>query len=137
MKPTQQLNADAAFFFEHAGYSHTPLTETPEQGRTRCALNLAACEGIARNAGYSYQWEVDTEIDSSSFSDESPAWPLWQCLMFDCHGNVVQALGGVDFGPKGGPAGSDYRRVCEAELASQECDEVLATAATATPKQAP
>ena len=34
----------AEFFFTHAGYSYDPKTETPEQGRAKCAQRLAEAE---------------------------------------------------------------------------------------------
>lgn len=115
------------FFHEHAGYSYDPKTETKEAGRVRCALNLAAAEGIAREAGYTFEWSR-SDIDSSDFSKEQPAWPLYDCVMRDVKGAVVQSVSGCDFGKDAtGPYG-DYRRVVEAELAAEEVNVVLATA---------
>lgn len=50
------------FFLKHAGYSHNPATESPMQGRVRCARQLAAAERKARDMGISYQWEQDSEM---------------------------------------------------------------------------
>lgn len=118
------LTAAERFFWREAGYSYTPGKETPEQGRERCARNLAAAEGIAREAGYTFDWETDS-IDSSDWSDERPAWPQYVCLMRDAYGNAVQSLGGVGFGKDASGPYGDYRRVVEAELADQECSAVL------------
>lgn len=124
------LSVAARFFWTHAGYSwESARGETQAQGRKRCALNLAAAEGIAREAGYTFEWRVDQDSDSRDFSKSRPAWPLYECVMRDLAGEAAQSLGGVDFGRgASGPYG-DYRRVVEAELASQECAVVLASAA--------
>lgn len=104
------------FFMKHAGYSHGPK-ETPMQGRIRCARSLAKDEAEALKRGFSYAWDVDPCTDSSDFSDESPAWSLWQCCMLNSDGRIVNSLHGIDFGRDGTPWGDPYRRVVEAELA--------------------
>jgi hypothetical protein len=111
------MNKSETFFYDHAGYSYHPATETPEQGRIYCATQYAKAEAWARDAGLSFAWFQDPEIDSSDFSDEEPAWPLWECLVYNEDGEVIGALGGVDFGRDGSPRGDHYRRVVEAELA--------------------
>lgn len=123
---TSKLSAAARFFYVNAGHSYTPSKETEEEGRVRGALNLAAAESLAREAGYSFEWST-SDIDSSDYTDETPAWPLYDCIMRDINGKVVQCLGACDFGKDAdGPFG-DYRRVVEAELASEEIDTVLET----------
>lgn len=109
------------FFFRRAGYSYNPATQGEIAGRAAGALDLARAEYLAWDRGYTFHWEVD-DIDSSYFSDEQPPWRLWGCIMRDRDGNVVQSLGGIDFGRDGSPWGEPYRRVVEAELA---CEEVL------------
>lgn len=120
MYPTQPLNADAAFFFAHAGYSYGP-NETPEQGRTRIALEYELAERFGRTAGLSFEWEV-SDVDSSDFSYEKPAWTLYDCICRDDEGNVRASVGACDFGRDNGPYG-DYRRVIEAELACEVMDQ--------------
>jgi len=113
------MNADVKFFYTNAGYSFDPKKETAEQGRERCAINLAAAEGIARNAGVSFAWSRDIECSAEDQCEE------WQCLAYDAAGNVCGSLGAVDFGPDAGPYSSDYRRVVEAEIASECLDTIL------------
>lgn len=120
-----ELNADARFFYDNAGYSHNPNTETAEQGHVRSALSLAAAEGIARNAGVSFEWSVDEGTDSSEFSNKRPWYDLYVCIAYDAAGNVCGSLGGIDFGRDKGPRESDYRRVVEAELAAEYVDQTL------------
>lgn len=124
----EPMSVAARFFAEHAGYSYGP-GETPEQGRERCARNLAACEGIAREAGVSFAWSIDPDSDSSDWRDDCDAYAVWQCLAYDCKGQCVASLHAIDFGPDGSPYASDYRRVVEAELAAQYVDETLNHAA--------
>ena len=106
------------FFFENAGYSYNPATETREQGRAKCAAALARAERNARSAGIWFEWSLD-DLDSSEWSDERPSWAQYRCLAMNQSGRVVAALGGIDFGRDGTPSNSSYRRVVEAELATE------------------
>lgn len=54
------------FFYDHAGYSHGP-EETAEQGRERCARELAAAEAAALAAG----WWATTEEDPDVMDDDA------------------------------------------------------------------
>lgn len=105
------------FFKANAGYSYDPQLETPEQGKIKNARSLSKAERIARDKGYSFQWEIDQCCDSSEFSEELPSWELWSCLMIDSDGECVNSLHGIDFGRDGQPWGNSYKRVVEAELA--------------------
>ncbi len=115
MKP---IADSVRFFYNQSGYSYDPKTETREQGRMRGAKALAKAEQEARDAGYCYQWEHDN-VDSSEWSDETPPYVQWICIMRDADGKVLASLGGVDFGRDGEPWGNTYKRVVEAELASE------------------
>lgn len=101
------------FFQEHAGYI--------VGARALCAFNLAKASERAASDGMAFRWEVDQEIDSSDFSDETPAWELWTCVAYmdDERGDAccVASLCGIDFGRDGNPWNDPYRRVVEAELA--------------------
>jgi hypothetical protein len=114
------MNKDQQFFFDHAGYSYDPKTETPEQGRERCercAARLADAEMEGRRKGLSFQWSID-DIDSTSFTDEKPSWRLYQCVCTDRDGEVLASLGGIDLG-RNGDYSDPYCRVVEAELAME------------------
>lgn len=113
------LSADETFFYVRAGSSHNPAKETEQEGRARGAKQLAADELAARDGGFSFHWSVDPDIDSSEFSEEEPAWQLWQCAMYNAEGRIVNSLHGIDFGRDGSPWGGTYRRVVEAELAGE------------------
>ena len=106
------------FFFANAGYSYTPGKETKLQGRWRCARDLASAERIASDRGYSFEWSQD-DMTNRDFTDDGPEYYLWACVCRDDSGNVVASLGGVDFGYERDPWMDDYRRVVEAELASE------------------
>lgn len=105
------------FFFDNAGYSYGP-GETPEQGKLRCAQAMAKAELDGREAGLSFQWRED-DRDSSDWSDERPAWKQYVCACYGPDGAVLASLHGIDFGRDGTPESSSYRRVVEAELASE------------------
>jgi hypothetical protein len=69
-KAHKQLTPDQFFFYQNAGYSFDPKTETAEQGHTRCAVELARAEEYARNLGWEFEWEFDQDPDLSWMSDE-------------------------------------------------------------------
>jgi hypothetical protein len=116
MKQSTQRPRD--FFYEHAGYS-VKQGETREQGRRRCARELERAERDGSDAGLSFEWKVDRDMDSSDWTDETPAWATWNCCCRDANGEIVASLCGIDFGRDGEPWGNPYRRVVEAELASE------------------
>lgn len=103
------------FFYEHAGWSYDPKTETSEQGRRRCAKRLAQAEAFAKRHRMRFEWSKD-DITNRSFTDEGPEYRLYQVLAY-LDGRVCGSLGGVDFGQHGKPASEPYARVVEAELA--------------------
>lgn len=113
MKPNEQ------FFFDNAGYSYDPETQTPEQGQIACARSLAVAELDAKAAGIYFTWGQDPEIDSSSFSDELPVRPLWCCDARNAKFQVVVSLCGIDLGEQTPFSRPPYCRVVEAELAAE------------------
>lgn len=113
---------DVEFFRKHAGYSYDPTTETAEQGRQRCAENLAAAEGIARNAGVSFEWIIDPEERGGTRRNP---YPLYGCIAHDHLGGHATSLWAIDFGRDGSPYSDDYRRVVEAELALELFNNML------------
>lgn len=116
MNPTQKLTTDQAFFFENAGWSFDPQKETREEGRTRCALNLAAAEALARASGLSFRWVDDPDVKPNKYG----------CIVFDSRGNAGPSLWGIGFRRGKSPWGGDpYRRVVEAELAVAFFGELL------------
>jgi len=116
---TSILQSPVDFFFAQAGYSYNPKTQTKLQGRWACARSLAEAERNGSDAGLSFEWEIDPISDSSEFSNKKPAWQLWACCCRDAQGKVQSSLCGIDFGRDGSPWGEPYRRVVEAELASE------------------
>lgn len=113
------LTEQEKFFHENAGYSWNPETETREQGKIRCAKELAKAETEAAQTGIDFAWQVDPDCTSSEFSDEEPAWELWICQAIGESGDVLASLGGIDFGPDEGPIRNPYARVVRAELAME------------------
>lgn len=105
------------FFYDNAGFSYDPKTETQEQGKERCARELAAAETWACQEGLNYQVEPDPDSDES-FMDDAPQeyqdkWrgTAWQVLLWDAEGTRLLASLGGCYGD------SNYRRVVKAELA--------------------
>lgn len=117
MRPTQKLTPAQAFFFEHAGYSYQPLTETPEQGRTCCAISLAAAEAQAAEHGVQFRWEPDG-FTNREWTKEGEEYGTWECIAYH-NDKVIGSLCGVDFGPDEEPWGDPYARVVQAEIVSE------------------
>lgn len=128
------------FFYDHAGYSYDPATETEEQGRERCARNLAAAEAYADELDWTYSWEYD-ESGCSGCSCDSEDCPcssgkehetlvctLWRTVEAEERrngrdmDNILASLGGIC------GATREYRRVVEAELASEAMNNELVEA---------
>lgn len=116
MRPTQKLTPAQRFFFEQAGYSYGQ-GETPEQGRTRCAITLAAAEAQASAAGVQFRWEPDG-MTNREWTDEGNEYGTWACAAF-YNGECIGSLCGVDFGDGGKPWGDPYARVVQAEIVSE------------------
>lgn len=125
MNKRDAMKAAERFFYQHAGYSYGQ-GETPEQGRERSARELARVERKAINGGFSYRWSIDPDIDSRDWIDDNEdggkncnPWQTWQCAMYNRDGRIVNSLHGIDFGRGGEPWADPYRRVVEAELATE------------------
>lgn len=126
MHPTQSLNADARFFFDHAGYA-VGQGESQAEGRTRSALSLAAAESFARAAGATFEWVRDPDDGPNS----------WGCMLHDSAGGNGPSLWGVQFAKDGAPwSGDTYKRVVEAELAAEYMTDTMREAATDAPNEA-
>jgi hypothetical protein len=105
-----------AFFHKHGGFSYDPKTETPDQGRLRCANAMADAEQYAWDQDWTFEVSPDPYADES-FMDNQPeqCQAEWRgkaqaVLLRDADGEVLQSIGGC-FGD------ADYIRVIKAELA--------------------
>lgn len=137
MKTPDTLSEAAQFFYEHAGFSYDPKTETPEQGRARCAQHLAEAENLflaaVRVADVGCAWEDDPQGFDDYRADKKAGRladgikkPKTIEIAFIWHRDedggetLLASLGGV------WDAGTDYRRVVRAELALECADELRA-----------
>jgi hypothetical protein len=110
---TKPTDVDVAFFYEHAGWSYTPSEETSEEGRRRCARELAAAEKwLSRQHGYTVEWDGEPIPDRSGIDHNGPLF----CCLVCVPGVGGQSLGNIDLGPDG-DLGDPYTRVVVAELA--------------------
>jgi len=107
-----------AFFYKWAEWSYTPGEETAKQGRARGAKLLARAERRASEEGWTFQWERDT-ITNGFFEETDDPYYLWFCVARDGAGQVMESLGGVDFGRGKEPWGDPCARVVQAELAAE------------------
>lgn len=123
-KARRALTKDQLFFYEHAGYGHDPKTQTAEQGRVEYAIALALAEEQAKGLGWEFEWTNDWGVGShkdyygagSCYEDSEPNTCEF-CVCKDENGETLASLGCID------DATRDYRRVVEAELASEALAE--------------
>jgi hypothetical protein len=135
------IGADAVrFFWSQGGTSYDPTTETMEQGRFRGACELAAAEEWLTTrcgsewGGYEVgdlivRWEQDDDYSADDYEPETMPQIAWVCLIqrFESRArftgrevwHTLASLGAVTFDGDGYPDGNPYKRVVEAELASE------------------
>lgn len=114
---TSTLTPDEQFFFDHAGWSHNPKTETSEEGHIRCAVALAAAERrLMVHANAWCEWAEDTDGVSDLRTDRE-TYTTCECACIRIDGIVVASLGCIV------DATDDYRRVFRAELALEAFPE--------------
>lgn len=79
------------FFYAHAGYSYDAKHETAQQGRWRCARELASAEAWAAQQGLVFSWEPDEDADWSWMSDEERAesHEVFVCLCRNRAGEIL------------------------------------------------
>lgn len=131
------LEERGAFMFEHAGYSYGP-DETPEEGRRRCALELAAIDEKLRAAidvgTARIRWETDQDPDLSWADAETlekidgGTWTVDGCILETAcpacgSWDVRASLWGIV-----GPSDDPYREVVAAELAQESAEHLTAPA---------
>jgi hypothetical protein len=106
------------FFYDNAGYSYDPATETAEQGRERRARELARAEAYGTiHEGWEVEWAddlcgcigCDCGDDDCACSTGVPHETLI-CVVRDTEGNMLASCGGIC------EPSREYRRVMEAEL---------------------
>lgn len=104
MTPAEQ------FFYDHAGYGYRPTEETEEEGRVRCAQELASAEAWAQDLGLSVEWESDP--DGWDFDDEADYVPSEVLGAVLCYGKrrLPFSLWGI------ADPSREFGRVIEAEL---------------------
>src|SRR5688500_4393411 len=102
------------FFFDRAGYSYDPATESPFQGRWRAARVLTDAERRLREGEY---W-VDVVPDDLPWDGDFPYdGPLWIVSLYRgpwWEQELLGSLSGVAC-----PQGDPYLRVVAAELAAE------------------
>ena len=126
------------FFYDNAGFSYNPETETQEDGRIRCAQEMAKVEDEAQALGMyldvskesdCYAWHASGDFDivtSKSIledGDDTELYPSFLVELRTHEGETVGSVGGVTFdnGTQDSPTQErrTYERVLFAELASE------------------
>lgn len=117
MSKANDLSPTEQFFYKHAGYSFDPQTETQEQGRRRCAREMAAVEAHALSMGWRYDWEWDP----APWDGDAPEpHEVLGCTLRNAAGQVLASLWGI------GDPSPAYARVVQAELAAEAREEITA-----------
>lgn len=114
------MTKDERFFWEHAGYSYNPKTQTKAQGRRETARRLATAEEHAAEQEWCFSWEwddagcsgCDCKSDDCACASGAEHETLG-CVLRDLEGNVLASLWGIC-----SPT-PQYSRVVEAELAAE------------------
>lgn len=118
-QPTKRIYRAYLFFKENAGYATPP-------GKSQCALNLARAEDYARDKEWEYTWEWDESgcigCDCGSKTCDCSTGAEHEtlgCVLKDADGYVLGSLWGIC------GATREYKRVVQAELASEAMQEDL------------
>lgn len=90
------------FFYDNAGYSYDPKTQTEDEGRMECANRLALAEAFAQEAGIDFE-QVDDDAENGE--------PRYGCR---CVQLPHVALWGIDVDDS-----DPYWRIVKAELAAE------------------
>jgi hypothetical protein len=108
------LTTDEMFFYENAGYSYSK-DETPQDGRIRCARELAYAESVAKDKSWYCEWVADDDADLSWMTEEeqSKEHETWGCILKNADAETLESLWGITDPNK------TYGRVIEAELADE------------------
>lgn len=120
------------FFYNHAGWSYNPNTETKSQGRWRSARALTAAEKGAKAKGLKFHWEYDQDGCSGcecGYKDCRCANGTCQpevCIVYSPEDKQLASLSGIC------GVTSDYGRVIEAELAQEALEGLQALEDEAT-----
>ena len=116
----QRMTPAEKFFYKHAGFSYDPQTETKNQGKRRCATEMAEAEAYLQDMQWSASWEWEQFADLSWMTDEEreQEHEVLCCILRDEHGNVLASLGNIV------DADLHYMRVVEAELADEVYNEI-------------
>lgn len=96
---TEPLSDAEQFFYDNAGYSYDPATESREEGRARCARALAAAEDYGRRHGWRVEYDEDPDVmeddvDSVGMVARGEAVNLTVTLR-DADGEFLGSLAGV------------------------------------------
>lgn len=112
---SKTLTKSETFFYDNAGFSYDPRTETEDQGKIRCAKSLAEAEQDAELVGIEFEWNYDDNADYSWMDEEEKQKDhcVEYCLAKNPLTKETTALCGIF------DADANYRRVVEAELASE------------------
>lgn len=109
------MNDNEKFFYDNAGFSYA-VNESPDSGHLRTAILLAEAERWAKRNDIEVEWRDDWNGDHSYLEqDEFDGVAIETCevCLISRDGKVLASLGCID------NATSQYRRVVEAELASE------------------
>jgi len=114
------LTEQEQFFYDNAGYSYMPARETEEEGRVRCARELARAEDCLKAGPYYIQITDDPEPWDGCEPYEGPLYIVsLYSVENDIQPALIGSLGSVACESEDDP----YIRVVSAELALEHIEE--------------
>lgn len=124
MSNTTTLSDAEAFFYEYAGFSYNPATETVEDGKRRGARQLATAEREAKEHDLEIVWSRDGESELDDAGTKYADWPHFQVIVYGSDGEILSSLSSIMLADQTDPWLSEayrdpYARVVEAEVASE------------------
>jgi hypothetical protein len=115
------------FFYDNAGGSWNPATETWQEGTARYAAELAQAETYAQEQGWFFTWEAD---DIPCQHEDGEDHEAEVCDLNARDHALLGSLSGIC------GATDEYRRVVQAELALEAKGRHVAATAPAEPQEA-
>jgi hypothetical protein len=118
---TVTLTDTERFFYDHAGFSYNPETETADAGHARCAIAFAAAEKrlqrLVDDGTHSLTWEEDPEYDPAGYDPPEPEGTRGFGAILRRGTEVLGSLWAVTFATN--DPSDPYARVVAAELADE------------------
>ena len=88
---TRHMDESSRWFYENDSFSY-PIGADPFPYQIAGALHAATVEQLAREGGFTFDWQIDPDVDSSEFvtleysTGPGEPYELWLCVMLNDKG---------------------------------------------------